>query len=211
MTRIIYLHGFASSPLSAKAQFFKSRLAEVGAGCEIPQLDQGNFEAMTISSQLDVINRTVAGDRVILMGSSLGGYLAALYAARHTNIERLVLLAPAFQFPRRWKNRFTASEFAAWKESGKRNFFHYAAKDDRPLSYGFVEDAIRYEDDPNFKQPALILHGLQDEVVPVAASESFARSHPNVKLIVIESGHELTDSMDRLWYETSRFLGFQKV
>ena len=97
--RIIYLHGFASGPSSSKAQFFRAKFAEHGIAIEIPQLDQGHFEALTITGQLSVIDRTVGGDDAILMGSSLGGYLAALYAARHSNIQRLILLAPAFQFP----------------------------------------------------------------------------------------------------------------
>ena len=55
-----------------------------------------------------VIERAVGEQPAILIGSSLGGYLAALYAARHpAQIERLVLLAPAFQFPRRWRERYS--------------------------------------------------------------------------------------------------------
>src|ERR1700727_323514 len=100
MTRIVYLHGFASTPLSTKAQFFKRKFE--GADFEIPQLDRGDFEKLTVSSQLQVIDAAVHGDPVILMGSSLGGYLAALYASRHANVERLGLLAPAFEFPARW-------------------------------------------------------------------------------------------------------------
>ena len=55
-----------------------------------------------------MVDQAVNGEPVILMGSSLGGYLAALYAARHANVERLVLLAPAFNFPTRWRQRFSA-------------------------------------------------------------------------------------------------------
>ena len=77
--RIVYLHGFASGPSSSKAQFFRAKFAERGIAIEIPQLDQGHFEALTITGQLSVIDRTVGGDETILMGSSLGGYLAALY------------------------------------------------------------------------------------------------------------------------------------
>ena len=211
MTRIVYLHGFASSPLSTKAQFFRQRFSQIGVECEIPQLDEGDFEALTVSGQLQVIDRAVGGERVTLMGSSLGGYLAALYAARHPNVERLVLLAPAFQFPARWSRRFSSQEIAQWKTAGSRRFFHYGFKEERPLGYGFVEDALQYEDDPDFGQPALVVHGSYDDVVPVEASRSFAASHPNVKLCVVESGHELTDSMDRLWNLTADFLEFQKT
>src|ERR1700687_2251097 len=102
MTRVVYLHGFASSPLSSKAQFFRRKFAACGVPMEIPQLDEGRFEELTISRQLGVIERAVGEQPAILIGSSLGGYLAALYASLHASlhkdqrpsqIERLVLLA----------------------------------------------------------------------------------------------------------------------
>ena len=53
-----------------------------------------------------MIEQACGKEPVTLMGSSLGGYLAALYAARHAEVERLVLMAPAFCFPRRWAARY---------------------------------------------------------------------------------------------------------
>lgn len=208
MTRVVYLHGFASGPQSSKAQFFRSRFEERGVPFEIPQLDEHDFQHMTISSQLAVVDRAVRGDQVMLMGSSLGGYLAALYAARHTNIEQLILLAPAFQFPSRWRERF-ADQMETWKRQGSLPFFHYTFGEERPLAYGFVSDALQYEDEPDFRQPALVIHGINDPVVPVELSRTFCSRHPNARLCEVESGHELTDVLPRLWSEAARFLRFQ--
>ena len=205
MTPIVYLHGFASSPQSSKAQFFRRKFAERGVIIQIPRLDEGNFEGLTITGQLGVIERAAAGGPVSLIGSSLGGYLAALYAARHPEVEWLVLMAPALQFPRRWRERFSHEALAEWKRSGARTFFHYSYKEDRPMGYQFVEDAIQYEDEPEFSQPALVLHGTEDPVVPPEVSRGFAASHPNVTLRLLRSGHELTDVLDELWKETARF------
>jgi pimeloyl-ACP methyl ester carboxylesterase len=195
MTKIIYLHGFASSPLSSKAQFFRRRFAESGVTIEIPRLDEGNFEALTITGQLGVIDRAVAGSAAILMGSSLGGYLAALYAARHPEIERLVLLAPGFQFPRRFRQFYSTP------------IFHYGYQREMKLGYQIVEDAANYEDEPAFLQPALVIHGTLDSVVPAAISMDYAAVHPNVTLHLIESGHELTDVLDPMWDRVREFLG----
>ena len=94
------------------------------------------------------------------MGSSLGGYLAALYAARHANIEKLVLLAPAFQFPNAGGTA-SAPRTCAMEGEGTRKFYHYAFKEERPLGYQFVEDAVNMKTSPIFRQPALILHGTR--------------------------------------------------
>src|ERR1039458_9214966 len=118
MNRILYLHGFASSPASSKARFFAERLRAAGAVIDIPDLAAGDFEHLTISGQLRVIERAASGNPVALMGSSMGGYLAALYAARHPEVSRLVLLAPAFRFARRWAERMGDAAVGGWSGSG---------------------------------------------------------------------------------------------
>lgn len=206
--RFIYLHGFASGPQSTKARFFREKFAERGLKLEIPRLDQDDFKGLTITGQLQVIERAVTDGPAILMGSSLGGYLAALFASRHGSIEKLVLLAPAFQFPLRWRQRYSAEDLARWKLQGSIPVFHYGYQEDRLLGFQIVEDAQRYEDEPVFEQPALILHGIHDEVVPVGISRAYAARHANIRLRLFESGHELTNMLEDLWEETLRFLVF---
>src|SRR5260370_37586358 len=104
-----------------------------------------------------------AGDRVALVGSSMGGYLAALYAAQHPEVARLVLLAPAFGFARSWA---AAPEAEAWRKTGFLDVYHYGEKRTRRLGYHLIEDALGYGDFHAFQQPALICHGLHDTVVP---------------------------------------------
>jgi hypothetical protein len=209
--RIVYLHGFASSPQSGKARFFAEKFGELGVPFTAPQLDEGNFERLTISGQLKVVEKAVGGEPVVLMGSSLGGYLAALFAARSVQVEKLVLLAPAFQFPTRWRARYSTHELELWQRRGTIPFFHYGFKEERGLGFQIVEDAVKYEDEPAFRQPALILHGRKDDVVPPELSKAFAEGHPNVTLRLVDSGHELTDVLDQLWAETARFLQFQSL
>jgi pimeloyl-ACP methyl ester carboxylesterase len=208
MTRVVYLHGFASSPHSSKAQFFRGKFAASGVSMEIPRLDEGRFEALTISGQLRVIERAVGEQPAILMGSSLGGYLAALYASRHpSQVEKLVLLAPAFQFPRRWRERYSDQDWERWKREGFTPVFHYGDGRERRLGYQFVEDAAQYEDEPEFPQPALILHGVRDSVVPAEISRVYAARHPNTSLVLFESGHELTEVVEPMWAQISVYLG----
>ncbi len=209
--RYIYLHGFASGPASRKAQFFRKKFEAAGIALRIPELDEGDFTALTVGAQLRVVEREATGaSNVILIGSSLGGYLSALYAARHPHqVSKLVLLAPAFGFPRRWREALGDQKIAEWRATGTMDMFHYGAKAPRPIGYQLLEEAAAYEDYPEAVQPALILHGTGDDVVPARYSLEFAKRNPDsTKLVLLDSGHELTDVLEKLWNETVSFLEF---
>jgi len=206
MSRFVYLHGFASGPSSQKARFFSDRFAELGIGLEVPDLAEGNFERLTITGQLNVIERTARGEPVSLIGSSMGGYLAALFAARHPEVERLVLLAPAFSFLTRWPEELGKSKMEEWRQGGTLQVFHYSEKREAALGYQLIEDAEQYEDYPEFLQPALIFHGKHDSVVPAGFSIEFSRRHPRTELHLLESDHQLLNVLDDIWMDSEPFL-----
>jgi len=206
---VIYLHGFASSPASRKAQFFGEKFAARGVPFLAPRLDRGNFTEMTVTSQVDLVGdvlRQIA-EPVTMFGSSLGGYVATLVAARMPEaVERLVLLAPAFRLFERWCEQLPDGALEKWRNEGHVTVYHYGDKQDRPIGYGFIEDAQRYEAFADFRQPALIFHGSQDPVVPMEYSETFVAGHPNARLVKLASGHELTDVLEDIWHATEDFL-----
>jgi pimeloyl-ACP methyl ester carboxylesterase len=206
MTPIIYLHGFASGPGSNKARFLGSHFRNAGLAVEIPDLAAGDFEHLTLTGQLAVIEQTAAGRAVSMVGSSMGGYLAALYAARYAEVRRVVLLAPAFDFARRWADHLGPSQVGNWRRTGSIEVFHYAENRPSKLQYGLLEDAARYEPFPDFRQPALIFHGAQDDVVPASLSQEFAATHPNARLEILDSGHELLNVLDDLARKITPFL-----
>jgi uncharacterized protein len=198
--KFLYIHGFASSPGSRKAQAFLSALASAGARLQIPTMDESDFEHLTISRQLNVLDRALAGQPVRIAGSSMGGYLAALYAAAHPEVSRLVLLAPAFGLARRWRERLGDPPPPDFE------VFHYGTQALRRVHYGLIEDALRYPPAPDFSQQALIFHGVHDQVVPVENSRAFAATHPNAQLIELDSDHELLDVLDRILKKAVPFL-----
>jgi len=207
MTPVIYLHGFASSPASSKARFFQDRLEQAGFSVTVPDLAEGDFEHLTITRQLAVIERHAGGAPVQLIGSSLGGYLAALYAARHPQVSRLVLLAPAFEFIRRWPERLGRDGMEAWQRAGSIEVYHYGEKRECRLGYGLIEDASQYEDYPDCRQPALIFHGAHDEVVPPQVARAFAKGRDQVRLEIVDSGHDLLDVLEYMLPRVAAFLG----
>ena len=206
--RVVYLHGFASSPQSTKARFFAEKFAHARVPFAAPALDAGDFQNLTVSAQLQIVDAAASkGERPVLMGSSLGGYLAALYAAQHPrSVDRLILLAPAFRFQERWRARLSPQELEQWKQQGWAPIYHYRAKADQRLGYRFLEDAAKFDPTPDFHQRALILHGTEDKVVPYQGSYDFALEHARPRLVPFNAGHELTDVLDGLWRETAAFL-----
>ena len=206
MSRFVYLHGFASSPSSRKARFFEERFRELGIGLQIPDLAEGDFRNLTLTAQLKVVARICGRGAVSLIGSSMGGYLAALYAARHTEVQKLVLLAPAFSFASRWPETLGEQAMEQWKRTNTLEVFHYSEGHEVELGYQLIEDAQQYEAYPDVTQPCLIFQGRNDTVVPPIYAETFAAGHSNADLRLMDSDHDLVNVLDEMWRETEKFL-----
>ncbi len=204
--RYVWLHGFSSSPDSGKGRFVRERLAERGARLEIPDLNQPAFRDLTVTRMLGQIDALLQGDPVVLFGSSLGGYTAALWSSLHPGRARaLVLLAPAFDLAARWKLRTGSDGLRRWRESGEALMDHHAWGRKEPLSIGFLDDAGRHEAFPLPDAPTLVLQGRRDEVVtPDLAPEFIRRMRDrgrDARLVLMDDGHELNADLPRLWRE----------
>jgi predicted esterase YcpF (UPF0227 family) len=103
---ILYLHGFRSSPHSAKAQMMARRMQQLGMADRFyaPQLPASPKAAMDLAlawvRQLDA--REASPQNLSIVGSSLGGFYATWLAERLDC--RAVLLNPAVQPPRDLQN-----------------------------------------------------------------------------------------------------------
>ena len=204
--RLIYLHGFASGPGGTKGQFFHARFAEMGLQLEIPDLAP-DFTHLTVTSMLGIVDALLADGPAVLLGSSLGGYVATLAAARTPRrIPALVLFAPAFDFATRWRAGLGDEELARWRAHGTTPVFHYGRGRDEPLAIGFLDDADTYPAEPDPHCPALVFAGRHDETVPLASAEHFARARPERELVVLDAGHELTEVLEPMWVRTLAFL-----
>src|SRR5262245_58687358 len=99
----------------------KARLAALGVPLLAPELAP-DFARTTITSQLAIVEALLTETPSVLIGSSLGGYLATLVATRQPErICGLVLLAPAFHFARRWAARVGPEAMAPWRADGAMN------------------------------------------------------------------------------------------
>ena len=207
--RTIYLHGFASSPGSTKAVRFAEAFASLGAELEVPDLNEGSFTELTLSRQLALLDRLTQGapdGSVLLVGSSLGAYAAALFAARSRRVAALVLMAPAFEFLDRWAARLGPETLAEWKRAGTVEVMHHAYGRPLPIGYALMEDARRHAAYPDVRVPTLVLHGRHDETVDAEVSSRFAAERPNVELVLLDADHSLGAVLPELVRRAIAFL-----
>ncbi len=218
MTHYFYLHGFASSPKSNKAQDFARRFAALGLTLHVPDLNVPTFERLTLTAMLEKVAdeiRTLPLDDVCLMGSSMGGALALHFCDRYRDreaarVSKLFLMAPAFDFAANRWNDLGAEGINRWRESDAHEFFNYAAGGLRPVHYGLYEDLQGYNAyEIALSQPILIFHGRRDESVDVEQSVRFAATRPNVDLRVVDSDHQLLDQTDLMWAAAQTFFDLE--
>ena len=206
LMRYVYLHGFASSPNSRKALAFARALGTVGKHLEIPSLEDNDFPHITLSRQLQVLEDLLQNEPACLIGSSMGGYLATRYASTHPEIDRLVLLAPAFAFMERWEHLAGTARLTSWRETGFLDIFHYGQQRMTPVHYALYTDSLLHPAYPRVTQPSLIFHGTADTVVPLSVSQAFAARNPSAALVPLESDHELINVLERLTREGVQFI-----
>lgn len=204
----IYLHGFASSPHSRKAQFLRDRFSPLQIPLIIPDLNQGDFSHLTLTRQLQQVEAlfTSSPTPVRIIGSSFGGLTAAWLGQFHPQVQRLVLLAPAFNFLTHWLGKLGDRQVELWQQEQSLDVYHYGEGRSLPLDYNFVLDISNYRDSELLRPiPTLILHGLHDEVIPIQSSRDFAGDRPWVQLIELDSDHSLATVLPDIWQATRQF------
>jgi pimeloyl-ACP methyl ester carboxylesterase len=209
---VLYLHGFASSSASTKATYFSERFGQRRIAVRCPDLNQPDFATLTITRMLDRVDRELAAfdaGPIAVMGSSLGGTLAILAAARFPDrIDRLVLLAPAVMFAKPGHHLLSPARIEEWRQKGALPFFHYGARAEQPLNFSFYEDSLRYNAfDAGFPQPAMVFQGVHDASVDARTVTQFAEGRSNVSLTLLEDDHQLIASLPRMWADSAAFLG----
>jgi uncharacterized protein len=217
IAHVIYLHGFASSPASSKAQRFGRELTAHGVGFSCPDFNLPAFETLTVTRMLEQVEaamRAVADGPIALVGSSLGAFVAVHAVARETGgrIDRLVLLAPALDFGGNRLRQLGAHGIQEWKSRGNLPVFHYAHGTTREIGYALYEDAARYDAHAlTLPLPILVFQGTQDGSVDPAMVQAWCASRPSVDLRMVDDDHQLTASMDLIWAESEAFFGWART
>jgi uncharacterized protein len=197
-TRYAYLHGFASSAAAKKGVHLRGVLAARGVELLLPDLNQPSFEKLSVGAMLahlDALHAEHGEPRWRLVGSSLGGWLAARWAElQPERVERMVLLCPAFDIPTRWPLLLPPGAFERWQRDGE---LPYADAEGRivPLHYGFYEEAAEHTRFPSVGCPVTVVHGSRDDRVPIQSSRTWIADHPQARLVTVDDGHDLLASL----------------
>jgi len=209
----IYLHGFASSPGSKKAAAFKKAFSKEGVSLIVPDLQDGNFEGLTISSQIEVVEKIldqIDASQVGIIGSSMGGYLATLLAQRRNEVAGLYLMAPGFDFLARWQRTLLEKYSDPSEMPPLIKVYHYGYNKNMFLDTHIFKDAEKWEQvNLDRKLPVRIVHGTHDESVDIGVSEEFVRTRPWSQLIELESDHGLISHIE--WLVTDCLDFFNKI
>jgi len=188
MPSVLYFHGFASSPASAKITALRPLLAAHGLELDTPDLNVPSFERLDFDAV--VAHAVECGRRVpprALVGSSLGA-LVALAVAKSGIAVPLVLIAPALGVADRWREKLPAGDPVT--------VFNFARNADAQIHRAFFEQMANphVDDDPPPSRVAAIM-GRSDETVPFAMVETrwcqweqSGRLAAGSKLIVIDDG-----------------------
>ena len=118
---------------------------------------------------------------------------------------------PPLDFATNRDEWMSPEELAAWSATGWRDVFHHAYNRTEPLRYSLYEDAQHYDAlSAAVDIPILILQGRRDTVVKPQSSMTYAASHPNVTLRMLDDDHRLQDHLDEIWTESAVFLGLDR-
>ncbi len=172
--RLIYLHGFRSSPKSFKGQLLERRMREVGRGADYvcPQLPASPLEAVSL------VRRELRPEvSDTLVGSSLGGFYATWLAERLGC--RAALINPAV---------FPARDLRA--QLGVQTMYH----DDTPFEFlpGHVDELLTLQAGViTFPERYLLIAATGDELLDW---REMVAHYPGARHIVVQgSDHGLSD------------------
>lgn len=197
-TKASYLDGWA-----ARSERGYTRFDYRGHGASDGQFVDGTIGDW-FSDALAVLDQ-VTEDPQIVVGSSMGGWIALLLAReRPERVAGLILIAPAPDFPRKlmWPSlpdnaRATIERDGLWARPSEFEDDAY------PITKRLIEESAAHEilNGPPipFLGPVRILHGARDEVVPLSHAERCLEvtMSEDVLMTVTKSGdHRLSTDAD---------------
>lgn len=199
----ILCHGMESSKESEKLVALGRALAQKGVlalrfDFACAGESNGKFEEITYSGEVLDLKaafnhiRQYPARNIGILGSSMGGTVALLFAAEEPRVANLVTIAAPFHPEKITDKLLTREEVENWRRLG-HILYH-----GRRINVSLLDD-LKQIDVPGAAKkiscPVLILHGDADETVPVEeAEELYAQLRGPKKIRILKGAdHRLSD------------------
>ncbi len=167
---LYYIHGYLSSPNSTKGVLFKEKL-----NAKAIKYRDCEPEDLVISDCLALIKKEIEKDEnAILIGSSLGGFLAAKTALENPNVKQIILLNPAIIPP-------------------SVDITKIQGMPQRILSD--IKDTSLFRE--KISSSIFILVGIEDDLIPISWPIEFALSQ-EATVRFFNDDHSFTNNMKQL-------------
>lgn len=206
---IVFMHGTLSDKNASKSLFLeefcrKNKIGYTafdftGHGASSGKYTDGTI-GIWLNDALAIIDRITTG-RLILVGSSMGGWVSLLAAVKRPDrIKAVVGLAAAADFTIDVWNSFSEKQKKEIREKSVIYTPNGWTEEGDPWALSLFEDAEKYlllkeKDSLDIRCPITLIHGAKDDCVPVETPFKIMNSvkSVNVKVIVLkESGHRLS-------------------
>jgi fermentation-respiration switch protein FrsA (DUF1100 family) len=192
---VVLCHGMESTKEGTKHRALAGRLDALGYASlrfdfSYVGESEGRFEDLTIGGEVDDLAgacaflRTRGAAARAVIGSSLGGTVALLYAASDPEVCALVTIA-AVSRPLGIVERLGPDVVAAWRRTG------YREEATGRLKRDFLDDLPRHDVLASahvLRAATLVTHGEADDVVPVADAYALHAALPAPKALAITPG-----------------------
>ena len=131
----------------------------------------------------------IAGDRLALLGHSVGAAAALLHAARHADVCAVVSLS-AFAHPRELMRRWMSEMRIPYPLLGWYVLRHVQ----RVIGASFDEIAP-LTTLARLRCPVLLVHGRDDHTVPVSDALRLLAVSSQARLLLVDGGHDLREAL----------------
>ena len=197
---VTYLGGYSSSMETKKATALEAfciaegisftRFDYVGHGKSSGTIQEGSL-ARWLENALFIVDN-VPKEPQILVGSSMGGWLMLHAAQRTTKVCGLLGINIGADFPSILYDRMTPEERKVLDNTGAVHFNCSTEFPDVFLSKALVDESekFRITNPLHMKCPVMLIHGLQDALIPWTVSLSIQRliSSDTVILSLVKDG-----------------------
>jgi pimeloyl-ACP methyl ester carboxylesterase len=121
------------------------------------------------------------GEPAVLVGHSLGGYLALAHAATRPGVDRGVIVlntGPGYRDPVKREE---------WNERSRRNAHRFGVPE-QVTTLNLQEDSVVMDRLAEITTPTLVLAGSADRPEYTGAGEYLERKMPDARLVIVEGG-----------------------